>query len=555
MFLIFFFIVVWLIASSKNILFWIYLWQLKEYHIGRFLAHFQAEKGRKLLVNKLLFFKIFLVCVFLFIFIFALIFWEEEDSAMLFLIVLRLVALSAVVYFFEAAWAVKNLFQKKLKVPVLTVKTAPLVVVGISLEAAFVLFLLKGFGDNYPLFILGLLLFDVFIPLIISSVVLLLQPLAVLRKKQIISRAKRKRRKFKDLIVIGVTGSYGKTSTKEFLATILSQKFNVLKTKEHENSEIGISRCIISELKPEHQVFIVEMGAYNRGGIKLLCDITRPKIGILTGINEQHLATFGSQENIIKAKFELVESLPIDGTAILNCDNRYIRARVQDPDYKLKVEKQILYSTQEKIDIWTEDISVDKNSISFNVFSKQGESASLSANVLGGYNASNIMAAIAAAKEMGMDFKEIAEAVKKIESKQGAMVLKKSKSGLNIIDFTYSANADGVISALEYLKVWPGRRAIIMPCLIELDTASRSVHERIGEKIAEICELAIITTKDCFKEIRKGATENKMDQDNMVFEEYPEKILERVRGFNDENDIILLEGRIAKEITDTLLKR
>ncbi|GAI48689.1 unnamed protein product, partial [marine sediment metagenome] len=128
---------------------------------------------------------------------------------------------------------------------------------------------------------------------------------------------------FKNLLVVGITGSYGKTSTKEFLATVLSKRFNVLKTKEHQNSEIGISRCILNELKPEHKVFIVEMGAYGKGGIKLLCDIAKPKIGILTGMNEQHLALFGSQENIIKTKYELIENLPSDGMAIFNGNNKY----------------------------------------------------------------------------------------------------------------------------------------------------------------------------------------------------------------------------------------
>jgi UDP-N-acetylmuramyl pentapeptide synthase len=135
------------------------------------------------------------------------------------------------------------------------------------------------------------------------------------------------------------------------------------------------------------------------------------------------------------------------------------------------------------------------------------------------------------------------------------MVLRKNGLGLNIIDFTYSANFDGVISALEYLKVWSGRRAIVMPCLMELDTASKSVHERIGDKIAEVCELAVITTKDCFKHVKFGATENKMNPDKIIFEDRPEKISEKVKEFNQENDIILLEGRLAKEITEVLLKK
>ena len=144
----------------------------------------------------------------------------------------------------------------------------------------------------------------ILIPLLILS----FQIPSALWRKNLINKAKQKRLKFKNLLVIGITGSYGKTSTKEFLATILSEKYKVLKTKEHQNSEVGVSQCILNDLKPEHEIFVCEMAAYNRGGIKLLCDIVKPKIGILTGINEQHMATFGSQENIIKTKYELIES-------------------------------------------------------------------------------------------------------------------------------------------------------------------------------------------------------------------------------------------------------
>lgn len=555
MFIVLFITIVWLLAASKNILFWIYLWQLKEYHIGRFLAHFQAEKGRKLLLNKLLFFKVLLALSFFLIFSSTLLSWGMEDSSFLVLLVFKVLALAVAVYFIEALWTIKNIVQKKFRFPVLTVKTVPLVFTGILLEALFVYVMLEMFGNNYPLFVLGLLVFDVLIPIITSFIVLFFQPLAVLRKRQVISRAKKKIGSFKGLTVIGITGSYGKTSTKEFLATILSQRFRVLKTKEHENSEMGISRCILEELKPEHQVFIVEMGAYNRGGIKLLAEIVRPRIGILTGINEQHLATYGSQENIIKTKFELIESLPANGTAVLNCDNRFIKEKAQDPNFRPKVQKQVLYSTQQELDIWAGSIASDRESISFKVITNKKESADFSVDVLGAFNASNILAAVAAAKELGMDLKEISEAAKKITIEQGGMVLRKSGSGLNIADFTYSANLDGVISALEYLKNWNGRKVIIMPCLIELDTASSGAHEKIGEKIAEACDLAIITAKDCFKCIRKGATENNMDPEQVLYEENPEKIMEKVKAFNQENDIILLEGRLAREITDLLLNK
>ena len=180
---------------------------------------------------------------------------------------------------------------------------------------------------NCSFLVFWLLIFDILTPAIISAIVLIFQPISVFEKYRLIKKAKNKRKKFSNLLVIGITGSYGKTSTKEFLYTILVEKFGkdkVLKTKEHQNSEVGISNCILKELNETYEIFIVEMGAYNIGGIKLLCNIAQPKIGILTGINEQHMATFGSQENIIKAKFELINSLPEDGLAILNWDNNFI---------------------------------------------------------------------------------------------------------------------------------------------------------------------------------------------------------------------------------------
>ena len=549
----YFFGVVWLIAVFENILFWLYLWQLKEYHIGRFLAHFQTEKGRKLLFNNLLFLKIFFALIFLSFFLLGWRFWDEDSLFLGIVAALSLAAVVSFIYFLEAINAFKNLFKKRMKAPVLTFKTITLIFICLFIEIAVAFLFFQTFTKDYPFFILGLLLFDIFIPLIVSVVVLFFQPLAVLRKNQIIRKAVKKREQFKNLSVIGITGSYGKTSTKEFLAVILSQKFNVLKTKENQNSEIGISQCILDELKPEHQVFIAEMGAYNKGGIRLLCKITKPKIGILTGISEQHLATFGSQKNIISAKFELIESLPEEGTAILNCDSRYMKTKIQNPDYKVKVKNQKLYSLQEKLDIWAENILTNRDWLSFRVFLKSGESADFRLNALGKHNVLNLLGAVAAAKELGMSLEEIRQGAQRISSQEGGMVLKKSPFGANIIDSSYSANPDGVISDLDYLKVWSGKKAIIMPCLIELGSSSKSIHKRIGEKIAEVCQLAIITTKDNFKKVKEGAIGKGMKPENIIFSENPKEITEATKDFNRENDILLLEGRISKEILGKLI--
>jgi UDP-N-acetylmuramoyl-tripeptide--D-alanyl-D-alanine ligase len=465
-------------------------------------------------------------------------------------------------YFGELISGLKNFLQKRLKIPIFTKKIFFLIFVALILAILYPIVLAKitinispfpiGFLISFPL---SLLIFDIFTPAILSLIVFVFQPLTVLWKNQIIKNAKRKREQFKDLLVIGITGSYGKTSTKEFLAEILSQKYKVLKTKEHQNTEIGVSQCILNDLRPEDQIFICEMGAYSLGEIKLLCKICKPKIGILTGINEQHLALFGSLKNIVNTKFELIDSLPKGGVAIVNWENPLIieelNLRIQKESPKFKIVK---YSISKKEDFWAEDIEIKKEEISFKIFSKDGDWAKFKINLLGKQNIPNILAAVAVAKELGMNLKEIAKFAEKIRPEQSGVILKRVSDKLNIIDATYSANPDGVIAHLDYLKIWPGKKVIVMPCLIELGKASIEVHKKIGEKIGKVCDLAIIVTKERFKEIKKGALEGGLAKENILFLEKPKEILEKISSFlKQKEDVVLLEGRISKEIIEKLI--
>ena len=503
----------WFIRTTKAILFWLYLWQLKEYHLGRFLAHFSTEKGKQIFLNKLIFLKIF---VFLPVFVFHFAWDKFPDMFMdIFFIFTGLVLF--ILYFFESIKAFKDFFQGKLKQPILTKKT--IFLISISFILVF-LFFSRLLIANIDVFY-EMLAFDIFVPLIVSLIVFSFQPLTALIKNQIIKKAKKKRQEFKDLpphlyisggglLVIGITGSYGKTSTKEILYTILSEKFGrnkVLKTKEHQNSEMGISQCILDDLKSEHQIFICEMGACSKKAIKLLCEIAKPKIGILTGINEQHMATFGTQENIIKTKYELIESLPTDGAAFFNAKNKYCRELYQ----KTKIKKFL--------------------------YGQETDSA----------DSENIAGAVEVAKELGMNEQEIAHSKEKIKP---LWRIEKGINNFNIINSTYSANPDSVISHLDYLKTFQGKKVIIMPCLIELGKASKEVHQRLGRKIAEVCDLAIITTKECFNDVRSGA---RTGLAQILFVEDQKKIFEKIKDFNKSDDIILLEGRLSKEILSFLI--
>jgi len=537
---LFFLILFWFIREVKAILFWLYLWQLKEYHLGRFIDHFRTRKGQDIFLNWLFFLKLILT---------SLLFLYNSSYILLSVIFL--------LYFFEFLHTVQDLVQKRIKKPVLTKKTVFLIFISFVFTIAFF----------YPIFIywksgfvFWLLIFDILTPAIISAIVLIFQPISVFEKYRLIKKAKNKRKKFSNLLVIGITGSYGKTSTKEFLYTILVEKFGkdkVLKTKEHQNSEVGISNCILKELNETYEIFIVEMGAYNIGGIKLLCNIAQPKIGILTGINEQHMATFGSQENIIKAKFELINSLPEDGLAILNWDNNFIKSTINSQKTKLHVKNQKNYSTKEKVDIWAENIKMKKDNLSFKVFSKDGDSADFYVNLLGYQNVENILAATCCAKELGMNLKEISRACQKIDARQSGIWPKLGVNQINILDSTYSANPNGVLSHLDYLKILPGKKVIVMPCLIELGQASKNVHKKIGQKIGEVCDLAIITTKERFKDIVEGASLAKTNEDKkteILFLDDPDKIFKKIKEFCSPHDTVILESRVPSKLINYLTK-
>jgi UDP-N-acetylmuramoyl-tripeptide--D-alanyl-D-alanine ligase len=354
------------------------------------------------------------------------------------------------------------------------------------------------------------------------------------------------------LKTIAITGSYGKTSTKEFLATILSRKFKILKTKEHQNSEIGVANCILEDLKPSHQIFIAEVGAYNKGKVKEVCSMIKPKIGIVTGVNEQHLALFGSLNNLLSAEGggELVEALPNDGTLVVNGDNKYCLAL-----YKKTAKPKKIYSLSNKVigaDIWSDSVEVSRDSISFMAINKSGEMMHFGVKVLGKQNVQNLLGAILVAKELGMNFGEIAEACQSIQQKDAGMTLKTGKHGLDIIDSSYSSNSDGVFADLAYLSVFKGKKVIIMPCLIELGVKSAEIHEKIGKKIAEVCDLAIITSKDKFEEIKKGAIEAGMEEKNIVFSDNPQNIYSMATLFCKSEDAILLEGRVPAGLSKLL---
>jgi UDP-N-acetylmuramoyl-tripeptide--D-alanyl-D-alanine ligase len=333
----------WFFRAAKTFAFYVYLWQIKEYHLGRFRAHFETKEGKKLIFNRFILIKVFLL-LFFFISFIRIFFY-------LFVFLLFLL------YIIEFLKLSRDAFKKSLKLPIFTLKASFLFGFLLLIQTLFFIF---AFSKGSFLFYL--LLFDVVSPLIASFIVLLFQPVAVFFRSRTLKKAKEKRESFSNLTSIGIVGSYGKTSTKEFLSAILSQKFNVLKTFGHVNSEIGISKTILDNLDSSYDIFVCEMGAYKKGGIEMLSDIAKPKIGILTGINQQHLSLFGTIENLLSAEGgeELFNSLPRGGLMIVNADSKRALKKYGNYIDSPPKKKTIHFSSAEKkefsLDIWAEEI-------------------------------------------------------------------------------------------------------------------------------------------------------------------------------------------------------
>ncbi len=524
---------IWLLIQIKAVLFWVYLWQLKDYHLGRFLAHFETAKGKQIFASK-----IFIAKIALFLMTLAFIGTRWEGVVIVTLVFYALLGLKTIYDF----------IRRDIKVPVFNLKTTILSIVSLALliSGFWAVPLISGLGSSS--FLAIFVAIDAFNFLIISGAILLLQPVTIAYRNWTISRARAKRLKIKELLVIGITGSYGKSATKDFLSHLLSYKYNVLKTSKNQNSEMGISRCILDNLKPSHQIFVCEMGAYGKGGIKLLCDIVRPAVGILTGINQQHLSTFGSQKNITDAKFELIEALPPSGLAIVNGDNYFIAQRLKDPNFKppIKTIKQV--SLDDRRNFRVSNIEFAKGKIFFVCVAKGKERAEFEINAVGGRGiVADMMLAIACCRELGMSLEEIAQAAQGIKSGENSARIAKGVHGFDIIHSTYSANPDGVLDDLEYLKIWEDKKkAIVMPCLIELGNEAAKIHQDIGEKIGQVCDLAIITTKDHFEDIKKGAERNVRNKAQILYLEDPLLILKEIQKVCILGDVILLESRVPE---------
>lgn len=354
-------------------------------------------------------------------------------------------------------------------------------------------------------------------------------------------RAGRKLRRLGPMVV-GITGSYGKTSTKYFTEALLEPRFRVLKTRASFNTILGVCRAINEELGAEHKVLIVEMGAYRRGEIRDMARLTRPHIGVLTAIGPQHLERFGSIETIEKAKFELLELLAPDDIAVINYDDPRVR-RLAAANWLPNVRRYGIDAPAGTLDLAAEQISHGPDGLSFTLVERNGTRTPVKTRLIGLHNVSNILAAATVAMAAGVSPQEIARAIGRLQPVPHRLEARTGPDGVTMIDDAYNSNPVGAFNALEALAEFKtGRKVLVTPGMVELGVEQEAENEKFGAKAAGVCDFVILVGTRQTAAIRRGLDGAGFAADRVTSVRNLNEGLEALKGIVRAGDVVLFEN-------------
>ena len=362
-------------------------------------------------------------------------------------------------------------------------------------------------------------------------------PIEYAIRQRYINDAKRILKGMPNLTVIGVTGSYGKTSVKNFLVKTLSAKYEVITTPQNYNTTMGVVKTIRENLKPTHQIFVCEMGATKLGDIKEICDIVKPKYGVITSIGPQHLQSFKNIDNIIKTKFELADSVRENGGIVfLNFDNEYISKHKTNTQYKS-------YGiNNEQLDYNAYNLISSSKGLSFNMNDNSGEQIKFSTQLIGRHNIVNITAAIAVANYLEIPMKNIVPRIREIQCVEHRLQLI-PHGNLTIIDDSYNSNPISSKSALDTLSEFEGVKIIVTPGLIELGDNEEKYNFEFGEYIAKVCDYVFLVGATQSKPILEGINSKGFRKDKIFTVDTPNEAVKKIANLNIEGNVtVLLEN-------------
>lgn len=359
-----------------------------------------------------------------------------------------------------------------------------------------------------------------------------------------INDAKKKLKQASGLTVIGVTGSYGKTSVKFYLQALLQGHFHVLVTPESYNTPMGVVKTIRESLQPTHEIFVCEMGARYAGDIREICDIVHPAHGMITAIGPQHLETFGGMEQIVDTKFELADALPEGGFLFLNGDNeRIVERSGRYRKGNAAARNVVFYRNQTDGEGYRAgNLRLSQLGTEFDVTAPDGETETFQTRLVGEHNVINIVGAIAAAHTLGIPFKELKVPVRRLQPIPHRMQMLE-QGNVTVIDDAYNSNPVGSKAAVETLAMFDGTRILITPGMVELGKEEEAYNYKFGGYAAKCCDYILLVGREHVRPIQKGAVENGFDKKKCLIYDDLKDALAYAYGIKGEgHKYILLEN-------------
>ena len=429
--------------------------------------------------------------------------------------------------------AMRRLNTKKKLVYTARVKRMIVTITVISVAAAALTWIFAGYE-----YLTGAFMILISAQLILNIIANIINhPIETCISNYYMNDAKKRLREAKGLKIIGVTGSFGKTSMKFFLNTLLSEKYNVLVTPGNFNTPLGVTITVRNYLKPTHEIFICEMGARRVGEIKEICDLVHPYMGVITSVGPQHLETFFSMENIKKTKFELADAVPKDSKVFLNGDNEYIREKADEYDNKV-----FYLSEKDGEGYRAEDIVVSRTGTDFTLVTPEGEKQRYQMRLIGAHNVINVVGALAVAHSLGMTLKELVIPVRRLAPVEHRMQMR--EHGLvTIIDDAYNSNPVGSKAAVETLAMFDGIRILVTPGMVELGDKEDEYNYKFGTYAAKCCDYILLVGRKHTEPIKKGVLDEGFDESRcFVFDKLEDAMSKAYTIKGQGHKYILLEN-------------
>jgi UDP-N-acetylmuramoyl-tripeptide--D-alanyl-D-alanine ligase len=340
--------------------------------------------------------------------------------------------------------------------------------------------------------------------------------------------------------VIGITGSVGKSTTKEVVAEVLSQRYHTLKSKGNLNNEIGLPLSMLS-LTEEHERAVLEMGFYVPGEIKLLCDLALPCIGVVTNIGTVHASRAGSQEEIARGKSELVQALPEDGFAILNFDDPFVRKMADQSRAQV-----FFYGMDEGVDLWADNVeSLGLEGIRFWMHYRQqinrpAEVIQLRVPLIGRHSVQTVLRAAAVGLVDGLTWQEIVSGLRSA-SNELRLIAVHTQTGALLLDDTYNASPESMLAALNLLHDLDGRKVAVLGDMLELGQYERKGHEKVGIRAAEVVD-ELVTLGERARMIAQAAMEAGLPSSKITILEQVEQVIKYLQPGLKQDDVVLIKG-------------